>query len=537
MKMHFKYIAFILSAYISYINCAVHFERIYGVADEDLGKYQRTPDNLFHCLDGNGVIPYSSLNDDYCDCADGSDEPGTPACQNSKFYCENRGSKGHFIPSSRVNDGVCDYDLCCDGSDEYNGFIVCPDKCEEMAKLQEMKKKEELAIYFMAFPYYQKMLLAGISGITVDIKTKSEKKILYDEENEKFTELKEKIKSLEKIEKETKDYYKSLYRELRAEYKNNKLRLKKVIEDILKIKNNSNMDQVELNSIFDEYNEELLKEFEKPKIQNEENSNNNNEENKNENADKSSEESKNEEEIIDEDEEEEKRLVAEKSSAYNKLRSELTDLRVKRNDLDRKAKSIKKEIDELDKKINTDSGKNFIFYTLYGETFTLNTTDYIYTFIWGKEIKQKQKKGGSLTSLGKFKEFRNDYKSIFYDEGAQCWNGPKRSVHINLTCAFENQIIKIDEPSKCEYVMEFSTPALCDFKDLDLSEENKNSLKEEEEENKDNPEFSEEMIESIKAMLNESPTQSILDEDDVLGGKDNSGEKKQQENEQKHDEL
>jgi len=42
----------------------------------DLGKYQKTPDGLFHCLDGTQVIPYSSLNDDYCDCNDGSDEPG-----------------------------------------------------------------------------------------------------------------------------------------------------------------------------------------------------------------------------------------------------------------------------------------------------------------------------------------------------------------------------------------------------------------------------------------------------------------------------
>jgi len=47
-----------------------------------------------------------------------------------------------------------------------------------------------------------------------------------------------------------------------------------------------------------------------------------------------------------------------------------------------------------------DSGKNDIFYSIYGETFTLNTTDYIYTFIWGKEIKQKQRKGGNLTLLG-----------------------------------------------------------------------------------------------------------------------------------------
>lgn len=59
------------------------------------------------CLDGSKVIAWSAVNDDYCDCPDGSDEPGTGACPNTEFYCRNEGHIGAFIPSSRVGDGLC----------------------------------------------------------------------------------------------------------------------------------------------------------------------------------------------------------------------------------------------------------------------------------------------------------------------------------------------------------------------------------------------------------------------------------------------
>lgn len=87
---------------------------------------------MFHCLNDSVAIPYSKLNDDYCDCADGSDEPSTTACSNGKFYC--RYQKRHitgrgrdfYIPSSRVNDGICD---CCDGSDETDSNVNCRNIC------------------------------------------------------------------------------------------------------------------------------------------------------------------------------------------------------------------------------------------------------------------------------------------------------------------------------------------------------------------------------------------------------------------------
>lgn len=65
------------------------------------------PSTDFTCLDGLRTLPFKYVNDDYCDCNDGTDEPGTPACPNGVFHCTNPGYKPLNIPSSRVNDGIC----------------------------------------------------------------------------------------------------------------------------------------------------------------------------------------------------------------------------------------------------------------------------------------------------------------------------------------------------------------------------------------------------------------------------------------------
>ena len=63
-----------------------------GVSHTRAAFYQ--PKNgQFTCLDGSATIPYDQVNDDFCDCDDGSDEPGTSACSNGMFHCVNTGFK------------------------------------------------------------------------------------------------------------------------------------------------------------------------------------------------------------------------------------------------------------------------------------------------------------------------------------------------------------------------------------------------------------------------------------------------------------
>ncbi|MFH4976614.1 hypothetical protein AB6A40_003323 [Gnathostoma spinigerum] len=94
----------------------------------------------FTCFDGSKTILFAKVNNNYCDCPDGSDEPGTSACPDATFYCLNRGHKALIIPSSRVNDQICD---CCDGSDEWNSAVDCPNICEQVgAEFREERLRQ-----------------------------------------------------------------------------------------------------------------------------------------------------------------------------------------------------------------------------------------------------------------------------------------------------------------------------------------------------------------------------------------------------------
>ncbi|KPI35429.1 Glucosidase 2 subunit beta [Cyphellophora attinorum] len=143
-----------------------------GVGPEFAKFFKPSAKDTFTCISNPSIsIPFSRVNDDYCDCPDGSDEPGTAACSflspysppqyhpgpdtvaaatlNSSlalpgFYCKNKGHVPSYIRFESVNDGRCDYDVCCDGSDEFGGVggIKCPDKCNEIGK--EYRKHEEI---------------------------------------------------------------------------------------------------------------------------------------------------------------------------------------------------------------------------------------------------------------------------------------------------------------------------------------------------------------------------------------------------------
>lgn len=154
---------------------------------------------MIKCRDGSGRFSRDQLNDDFCDCPDGTDEPGTSACPEGKFYCKNAGHTPVTIFSSRVNDGICD---CCDGSDEYDSNVTCKNTCWEAGKAAREKLKKKIATYKSGVVIRKQEVEKAKEAVAKDeaelAKLKGEEKLLQG----LVDRLKEQKRLIEKAEEE-----------------------------------------------------------------------------------------------------------------------------------------------------------------------------------------------------------------------------------------------------------------------------------------------------------------------------------------------
>eukprot|EP00943_MAST-04B_sp_MAST-4B-sp1_P009304 g9304.t1 len=129
---------------------------------------------------------------------------------------------------------------------------------------------------------------------------------------------------------------------------------------------------------------------------------------------------------------------------------------------------VERELTEAESKVKTLEEDDFSG-TRYGENneylpykdecFEKMFQGYNYRFCFYGSAKQ------DTNSLGSWEGFEVDETTgttkAMFKNGATCWNGPSRSLHVSLQCGSENDILDVYEPSMCEYHMKFSTPASC----------------------------------------------------------------------------
>uniref|UniRef100_A0A7N6A2J0 Glucosidase 2 subunit beta n=1 Tax=Anabas testudineus TaxID=64144 RepID=A0A7N6A2J0_ANATE len=476
----------------------------------------------FTCLDGSRTIPFDRVNDDYCDCQDGSDEPGTAACPNGSFHCTNAGFRPTFIPSSRINDGICD---CCDTTDEYNSGAACQNTCREMGR----KERESL----------QKMAEIAKEGFQLKQQLIQEAKRTLEDKKAKLTDvqvskkdLEEKVEALrtvketaEQPEKEAKERHLKAWEEQKAliRMEKDKARMAEVFHEldddtdgfvsVAELLTHSEFDSdsdgsfteaeaqgilggvdkvdtAGFESIWNTIKEKYISEVktspaplnvphlwqqaatdspapvETPQEEVKEPVSDNDSDQYPE--DDIPEDEDEDDEDDDDDDPDDGEYKVNPQIFFLKLMLDDSTAQKARNEFDegeRALREVDDQIKNIEKEISFDFGPSAEFAYLYSQCYELTTSEYIYRLCPFSKVSQKPKYGGSETNLGSWGKWAgpegNIYSMMKYEHGTGCWQGPNRSTTVKLTCGKETVVTSTSEPSRCEYLMEFTSPAAC----------------------------------------------------------------------------
>lgn len=537
------YIIAILFTLLKVVLCGDSLKIVRGVSSKHQGFYN--PDKDFTCLDGSISIHFSSVNDDYCDCPDGSDEPGTSACPNGRFFCPNIGFKPLYLQSSRVNDGICD---CCDGSDEYDSSVACFNQCQKFGEEENEKIKKQLEEANVGFNAKKVLITTGKDNKLQKEKRLDEINALLEERRAKLEELKKIKEDAEAPEKDAKDKHQKNWEEIQAKRKeereniergeafalldtdkdgwvtigeimsNNYLETnvnepdakdllggeamidsekfvdvwsnlkprflkagrpteEKPIEEETPVDSSSSTEETPDRSETPEVPEPIdIPPEEMDKVH--EHIDQGSETEGEDNGDYDGEHTDEDDDKDDEDDDDEEDATTgaggeappvppgddempEYDEETQKLVQAADEARKNFDEVERKIRDLESEHSDIKSYLDIDFGEEEEFSTLKGECFEYTDREYTYKLCPFDKTTQRSKNGGSETSLGNWGKWETQYTQMKYDNGQACWNGPSRSTVVRLSCGKENQVVTVSEPSRCEYEMEFKTPALC----------------------------------------------------------------------------
>lgn len=421
------------------------------------------PERDFTCFDGSLTIPFTFVNDDYCDCQDGSDEPGTPACPNGTFHCTNAGHKPINIPSSRVNDGICD---CCDTSDEYGSKANCINNCYDLGKAARVEAQKKAEIAKLGSEMREQLSKQGkklrqekqerLIQLEKDkeeaeqLKLEKEKLKLAAEELEnkaleKYKEAEEAERML-KQEEEKKENEREAFEHFQRLDSNNNEKLEKseiITQQVFDQNKDGVVSEDEVKFFFDSHEElnwdDFLASgwsrmrpfllmnsgmFQRPQVEPPEYSEGQQYEETTPEEEAHEDANKDEEDVRDDEDEdkpfdqendevdgdlheEEETPVEEKPEAgskyddeTNQLIEEATRARSEFEEADRAARDVEREIRQLHESLEKDYGVDDEFTPLDGECFEYTDSEYVYKLCPFDQATQRSKSGGSETRLG-----------------------------------------------------------------------------------------------------------------------------------------
>lgn len=135
--------------------------------------------------------------------------------------------------------------------------------------------------------------------------------------------------------------------------------------------------------------------------------------------------------------------------------------------------------DALDQKTKRDYGPSAAFLPLAGSCITARVDKYDYRVCPFDRAEQGEAAGGGghPVSLGAWAGWgapgteaaatdggladAASYRTMRFEDGAHCWNGPPRSLTVTVVCGPSDALSSVAEPSRCEYTAQLATPAAC----------------------------------------------------------------------------
>ncbi|CAK9436301.1 uncharacterized protein LODBEIA_P08590 [Lodderomyces beijingensis] len=457
--------------------------KVLGVSPENQHLYApqvaKDGSEYWHCLNDTSIrLNYDQINDDICDCPDGSDEPATNACPKPpfKFYCANEGHFPGYIDQFKLNDGVCDYDLCCDGSDEYK-LGHCENKCQEIHRQFEEHKSKEMEMVDKALKKKQAILRLA----------KTKRKALTDklnavrghlpEQKMHLNKLKIELETAEMAEQDTSSVFDVLGEEFSGlvERINNhkqdllrqdkKLRaLEKILESLSQNYNPNFNDQAVKNSIhkYQEYisnkddavvadihdtNEMMKKLIEKAKSM--------------PHGHESSMDSPVPAPVVPSLGYLLHNYIDLFKRNFLNIQPQEYESRFSSNQLQPEIEKLEQEIEKTEQSIkaiednlNSEYGPDDFLRAFDRVTLKKNLGGYEYKINLLGSIMQDD------VLIGRFQEFKDG--KIYFNNGDKCWNGPRRSAVVEFTCGHGPELLSVSEPEKGRYLFVVQGESWCE---------------------------------------------------------------------------